>query len=447
MGKYFGTDGIRGIANIELTADLAYRTGRALGALLRDQGGEKVFVGRDTRRSGTMLENAFSAGIQSMGIDIWSLGIVPTPGVAYLTRKHSVSAGVVISASHNPGEYNGIKIFSGEGFKLTDEEENALESLIDSGVDCSLNVQGKGVGIRQSAENLCTEYMNHLLEIHKTNLEGYKIALDCGNGALFELAPLFFRQLGAEVIAINTDFDGLNINKGTGSTNPEVISDLVLSSGADVGFSFDGDGDRVIAVDEKGQIMDGDHFLAACGKHLYQEGKLQSSTVVGTLMTNMGLDLFFREMDIQVVKTKVGDRYILEEMRKHGFNFGGEQSGHIIFLDHNTTGDGLGASAYLMKVMKESGEKLSVLNCLMKKVPQVLVNARVRTEWKNKFAENDDIAFEISKIEKKFNGRGRVVIRPSGTEPLVRIMIESDTDDDIHDIATKLSRFMEERLG
>lgn len=447
MGKYFGTDGIRGIANLELTAELAYRTGRALGSILREKEAPKVLIGRDTRRSGTLLEDAFSAGLQTMGVNVWSIGVLPTPGVAHLTRVYEASAGVVISASHNPGKYNGIKIFSTEGFKLTDEEEKILECRIDSGVGTDLNGIGESVGIRKDASGVREKYLEYLLELYQIDLSGYKIALDCGSGALFELAPAFFEKLGAEVLAVNTDFDGMDINKGTGSTNPEVISSLVLDSGADIGFSFDGDGDRVIAVDELGNQMDGDHYLAACGSHLYREGKLNGSTVVGTIMTNMGLDLFFRDLNVEVVKTKVGDRYILEEMRKNGFNFGGEQSGHIIFLDHNTTGDGLAAAAYLMKVMKETGKKMSDLNNLMVKVPQVLVNARVKNEYKKKFAENDEIAFEIDKIEKKFKGRGRVVIRPSGTEPLVRIMIESDTEDDIYSIAMELSAFIEERLG
>lgn len=447
MGKYFGTDGIRGVANLELTAELAYKAGRALGFSLREKEAPKVFVGRDTRRSGTLLEDAFSAGLQTMGVDVWSLGILPTPGVAYLTRLHRASAGVVISASHNPGEYNGIKIFSTDGFKWTDEEEELLERRMDDGVDIHLNGIGESVGVRTHASDVQGEYLEHLLRIYRTNLSGYKVALDCGSGALYELAPTLFRKLGADVVAVNTDFDGMDINKGTGSTNPEVISKLVLDSGADVGFSFDGDGDRVISVDELGKVMDGDHYLAACGSHLYREGKLNGGAVVGTVMTNMGLDLFFRDLNIEVKKTKVGDRYILEEMRKNGFNFGGEQSGHIIFLDHNTTGDGLAAAAYLMKVMKETGDKMSALNSLMSNVPQFLVNARVKNENKKKFAENEEIAFEIDKIEKKFNGRGRVVIRPSGTEPLVRIMIEANTDEDIYGIATELSKFIEERLG
>lgn len=447
MGKYFGTDGIRGVANLELTAELAYKAGRALGFSLKEKEAPKVFVGRDTRRSGTLLEDAFSAGLQTMGVDVWSLGILPTPGVAYLTRLHRASAGVVISASHNPGEYNGIKIFSTDGFKLTDEEEELLERRMDDGVDIHQNGIGESVGVRTHASDVQGEYLEHLLRLFRTDLSGYKVALDCGSGALYELAPTLFRKLGADVVAVNTDFDGMDINKGTGSTNPEVISKLVLDSGADVGFSFDGDGDRVISVDELGKVMDGDHYLAACGSHLYREGKLNGGAVVGTVMTNMGLDLFFRDLNIEVKKTKVGDRYILEEMRKNGFNFGGEQSGHIIFLDHNTTGDGLAAAAYLMKVMKETGDKMSALNSLMSNVPQVLVNARVKNENKKKFAENEEIAFEIDKIEKKFNGRGRVVIRPSGTEPLVRIMIEANTDEDIYGIATELSKFIEERLG
>lgn len=447
MGKYFGTDGIRGVANLELTAELAYKAGRALGFSLKEKEAPKVFVGRDTRRSGTLLEDAFSAGLQTMGVDVWSLGILPTPGVAYLTRMHRASAGVVISASHNPGEYNGIKIFSTDGFKLTDEEEELLERRMDDGVDIHLNGIGEFVGVRTHASDVQGEYLEHLLRLFRTDLSGYKVALDCGSGALYELAPTLFRKLGADVVAVNTDFDGMDINKGTGSTNPEVISKLVLDSGADVGFSFDGDGDRVISVDELGKVMDGDHYLAACGSHLYRESKLNGGAVVGTVMTNMGLDLFFRDLNIEVKKTKVGDRYILEEMRKNGFNFGGEQSGHIIFLDHNTTGDGLAAAAYLMKVMKETGDKMSALNGLMSNVPQVLVNARVKNENKKKFAENEEIAFEIDKIEKKFNGRGRVVIRPSGTEPLVRIMIEANTDEDIYGIATELSKFIEERLG
>lgn len=446
MGKYFGTDGIRGIANKELTATLAYKVGRALGAVLKNKRNKEIIIGRDTRKSGTMIESAISTGLAELGYNVKLAGIVPTPAIAYLTRTKNAVAGIVISASHNPFEYNGIKIFSETGYKLTDDEELEIEKLIESGVESEYNAEKENLGVILRDDNLKDEYFKYLLGMYDLSLKGMKISIDTGSGALYELAPKVLKELGAEVFSINTSFDGTDINKGTGSTNPEKISKLTVDSNSDIGFSFDGDGDRIIAVDENGIEVDGDHILSICGTYLKNHGKLKKDTVVGTVMTNMGLDLYFQDFGINVVKTKVGDRYILQEMLDNGYNFGGEQSGHIIFLDYNTTGDGLATAIHILKVLSESGKKFSEISRGMKNVPQVLVNAKVKKENKDIYMNDNDIRSKIEEIEKKFEGKGRVLIRPSGTEPLVRVMIEADSNDNIKDIANELATLIENKL-
>lgn len=447
MGKLFGTDGVRGVANIELTPELAYDIGRAGAYVLAAKKKGKILVGKDTRASGDMLEAALTAGICSMGIDVVSLGVIPTPAVAHLTRKHEALAGVVISASHNPGEYNGIKFFDSKGLKLPDEVEDEIEDIILNKKEIDWRPIKDEVG-RTCVDNMgATEYKEYLKETIKLDLSGMKIALDCGHGALYKIAPELIRELNGEAIVVNDQPDGMNINMDCGSTNPDIISKLVLDNKADIGFSFDGDGDRIIAVDNEGKIVDGDHILAICGGFLKKNNKLKNNTVVGTVMTNMGLDEYLKNNDIEIVKTKVGDRYILEEMLKNGYSIGGEQSGHIIFLDYNTTGDGLATGLWLLEVMEESKKPICDLNKLMKDYPQILINAKVSNGKKYKYLENEEVKNEIERIEELFHGEGRVVIRPSGTEPLVRVMIEGKDQEEITEIAQELADFIEKRLG
>lgn len=447
MGKLFGTDGVRGIANQDLTPELAYELGRAGAYILGKANKGKIIIGRDTRVSGTMLEAALTAGICSMGIDVVSLGVIPTPAVAYLTRKYEALAGVVISASHNPGEYNGIKFFDGKGLKLSDEVEEIIEEIILNKKLKNNRPMGKAVGKVIIDKEGQEHYIDHLIKTINLDLKGIKVAMDCGHGALYEIGPETIKRLGGEVVVINTEPDGMNINDNCGSTNANVVRELVLKEKADIGISFDGDGDRIIAVDEKGIVLDGDHILAICGTYLHEKGKLSNDMIVGTIMTNMGLDMYLKEKNIDIVKTKVGDRYILEEMLKSGYVLGGEQSGHIIFLDHNTTGDGLATGLHLLEVMLATGKTMSQLNSLMTNYPQVLVNAKVKNNLKYTYNENMEIMEEIRKVEEIFHGEGRVVIRPSGTEPLVRVMIEAKEDKGIGKIAKDLADFIESKIG
>lgn len=447
MGKLFGTDGIRGVANLDLTPELAFKIGRAGAYILAKGKKGKIVIGKDTRQSGDMLEAALAAGICSIGVDVIKLGVIPTPAVAYLTKKYKALAGVVISASHNPLEYNGIKFFDEDGFKLKDEIEDQIESYIfnDKGID-TRPIKGE---IGQIIEDLHAPryYMDYLKSTIKRDFKGLKIAVDCGNGAVYKIAAELLKELGAEVVVINDEPNGVNINVECGSTNPSAIQSLVLDTKADIGLSFDGDADRLIAVDEKGNIIDGDHILAICGTYLKEQNRLKKDTIVGTVMTNIGLDLYLKSKGLKVVKTKVGDRYVMEEMLKHGYVLGGEQSGHIIFLEYSTTGDGMLTALQLINVMKETGKKASELNSLMKSYPQVLVNARVKKELKEAYMENEEISSEIKRVEDLFKGEGRVVIRPSGTEPLIRVMIEGKDKDTIERVAKDLARFIEERIG
>ncbi len=447
MAKLFGTDGIRGVANEELTPELAYQVGRAGAYILAKGKKGKVLIGRDTRASGPMLEAAITAGLLSMGIDVLSLGVIPTPAVAYLTREYKALAGIVISASHNPGEYNGIKFFNHCGLKLQDDVEAEIEDIILNKKEIPTRPIGGDIGSLNICENGQEDYINYLIKTIGVDLTGLKLAMDCGHGALSIIGPETIKRLGGQVVAINTSPDGMNINDNCGSTNPHMIEQLVLSEKADIGLSFDGDADRIIAVDEKGRVLDGDHILAICGTQLYRQGKLKNNTIVGTVMTNMGLDMYLKENGMEIKKTKVGDRYILEEMIKSGYTLGGEQSGHIIFLDYNTTGDGLATALHLLEVMKTTGKSMSCLNNLMTNYPQVLVNAKVSNGLKYTYEDNRDIMEEIRKVEDIFHGEGRVLIRPSGTEPLVRVMIEAKEDNGIDKIAKDLASFIEEKLS
>lgn len=447
MGKLFGTDGVRGIANKDLTPELAFKIGR-VGAFVLSKGRNgSIVVGRDTRKSGDMLEAALVAGICSVGLDVISVGIIPTPAVAYLTRKYSALSGVVISASHNPVEYNGIKFFNEKGYKLNDEIEEEIENIVLENKEIDYRPIGGKVGTKIVIENSVDEYIDYLRQTINVDFSGLKIAVDCGNGAVSEAAPRLLKRLNAEVVVINDEPNGVNINVGCGSTNPKMAQNLVLETKADIGLSFDGDADRLIAVDNEGNIVDGDHILAICGNQLKRKNKLKNDTVVGTVMTNMGLDVYLNENGMNIIKTKVGDRYVIEEMLKGEYVLGGEQSGHIIFLEHNTTGDGLLTALQLISVMVETGKTMSELNSLMTTFPQVLINAKVKNELKNSYLSDEIIKTEIEKIEEMFHGEGRVVIRPSGTEPLVRVMIEGKDEEKIYKVAKELAELIEERLG
>lgn len=447
MGKYFGTDGIRGIANKDLTPELAFRVGRAGAYILTGGKKGKILIGKDTRSSGDMLEASLIAGITSIGLDVVTLGVIPTPAVAYLTRKYEAVAGIMISASHNPGEYNGIKFFNKDGLKLSDSVEEQIEDILNGGKTIETKALGASIGKVYSEVNGGRDYKDFLKKSININLKGIKVAMDCGNGALFKIGPEIIEEMGGEVICVNQSPDGMNINKNCGSTNPKIVQDLVIEENADIGVSFDGDADRIIAVDEKGDLIDGDHLLAICATYLKEKGELKNNTVVGTVMTNIGLDKYLKGIDVDIVKTKVGDRYILEEMLESDFVLGGEQSGHIIFLKYNTTGDGLATGLHLLEVLKNSSRTLSSLSSVMDDYPQVLVNAEVPEERKYKYLEDEMIKEKINSIEEHFHGNGRVVIRPSGTEPLVRVMIEGEDQGEITEIAEELAGFIKDRLN
>jgi phosphoglucosamine mutase len=448
MGKFFGTDGVRGVANTELTSELAYKLGR-IGAYILTKGKKKakIIVGKDTRVSGDMLEAALIAGILSAGSDALCVGIVPTPAVSYLIKQYGADAGVVISASHNPVEYNGIKFFNENGFKLPDEVEEEIEDYLLNDKDIDYIPTGNEIGKKVQIETATKDYTDFLKTTIDVDLRGMKIAIDCANGASYMTAPKTLSELGAEINVINHNPDGYNINYKCGSTYPEVISQHVLKTGADLGLSFDGDADRLIAVDEKGNIIDGDKIMAVCGSYLMEQGRLKNNAVVATVMSNIGLEKALRQHNCNIVKTKVGDRYVLEEMKKSGYILGGEQSGHIIFLEHNTTGDGLLSALQLISVVKKKDKTLSELASIMTKYPQVLKNAKVNNGNKKKYLEDEAIASRIKEIEEIFHGEGRVLIRPSGTEPLVRVMIEGSNEESLDTYATELVELIETRLG
>lgn len=447
MGQLFGTDGVRGIANKELTVELAYKLGRVGGYILtKGTDKPKIVVGMDTRISGDMLESALVSGIYSVGVDVLSVGVLPTPAIAHLTREYGADAGVMISASHNPVEYNGIKFFNKEGYKLTDEIEDEIESIILEGEDVAVYPTGENIGRKTFMIDAINDYKDFLKNTINVDFKGVKIAVDCGNGAASMVAPILLEELGAEVEVIHNEPNGVNINVECGSTKPAEVQELVKKINADIGLAFDGDADRLIAVDEKGNIVDGDHIMAVCGINLKNKNLLTNNTIVGTVMSNMGLDICLKEKEIDIIKTKVGDRYVLKEMIKNTYILGGEQSGHIIFLDHNTTGDGLLTAIKLISVIKEEDKSLSELSNIMTSLPQVLVNAKVDNSKKKKYLEDNIIKTEIDNLEKKLDGEGRVLIRPSGTEPLVRVMIEGKDTEEITIIANKLANLIEERL-
>ncbi len=446
MGRLFGTDGVRGVAGSELTIELATKLGQAGAYVLTKETEHKatLIVGCDTRISGGMLANALMAGICSVGANAIYVGVVPTPAVAYLTRKHRVDAGVVISASHNPMEFNGIKFFNGQGYKLPDAMEDEIEELINRDMKDVVLPIGFGVGKIDYRFHLKDEYVDFMKKTVPIDLSGIKIVVDCAEGASYETSVRTLQDLGARLIPIHISPDGTNINANCGSTHMQELQARVVYEKADIGLAFDGDADRCLAVDENGEIVDGDEIMAICGNHMKEKGKLKSDTIVVTVMTNLGFSLMGKERGIHIEKTKVGDRYVLENMRENGYNLGGEQSGHIIFLDDNTTGDGLLSALRLLAVMVETGEKLSVLKSIMTVLPQALVNAKVPNHKKEHYMEYQEIADAIRELEEKFQGEGRVLIRPSGTEPLVRVMIEGKDQAVIEEEAKKLAKLIEE---
>jgi phosphoglucosamine mutase len=449
MGRLFGTDGVRGIANKELDSTLAFNLGRIGAYVLTEETHHKprIAVGKDTRISGDMLEAALIAGICSMGAEAVVLGVQPTPAVAHLTRHLGLDAGIVISASHNPFEYNGIKFFDNKGYKLSDELEERIENYLLNETNTIANPTAGDIGRKIEIDNAVHSYIEFLKKTVDVNLRGLKIAVDCANGAAYIAAPSILADLGAEILVINNKPDGKNINVNCGSTYPEDLQRLVLDAGADIGLAFDGDADRLIAVDNKGNLVNGDHILAICAKHMKEKGTLKNDTVVATVMSNMGFDIAMKKEKVNVAKTTVGDRYVLEEMIKNGYNIGGEQSGHIIFLDYNTTGDGLLTGLQLLAVMKDTGKKLSELSSVMAELPQVLINARIKNENKNKYNEDAEIVQAIKEVEDKLKDRGRVLIRPSGTEPLVRVMLEGENKADLLTDAQRIADLIQEKLG
>ena len=444
MGRLFGTDGVRGVANVELTADLAYKIGRAGAYVLAGELNHKpvIIIGKDTRLSCDMLESALIAGICSVGADVVRAGVIPTPGVAYLTRLYNCDAGVVISASHNSFEFNGIKFFNGQGYKLSDSIEEEIEAIIFGEAKEPENVTHEKLGCCIEKGNCAEDYAKYLVSVGN-RLKDMKIAVDCANGASYKIAQRVFSELGAEVLAIGNTPNGININKDCGSTHLEALRTFLKEKDANIGFAFDGDADRFLAIDENGELVDGDKILMICGLFLKEQGKLKNNTIVGTIMSNLGFDLAGRENNINIVRTKVGDRYVLEEMLDKGYILGGEQSGHVIFLEHNTTGDGILTAVNILNVMMATGKPLSELSKCMKSYPQVIVNAKVSNERKATYKEDAVVANAISELEKVFEGNGRVVIRPSGTEPLVRVMIEGDDQEFITKKAHEIAKLIE----
>ncbi len=441
MRRLFGTDGIRGVANIHpMTTEMAMQVGRGTAFIFKsEKRRHRIVIGKDTRLSGYMLENALVAGICSMGVDVLLVGPLPTPGIAFITASMRADAGIVISASHNPFQDNGIKIFSGDGFKLPDQLEDRIEELISSDRIASLRPTAQEVGKAFRIDDAVGRYVVSLKTFFpkEYTLEGMKIVLDCANGAAYRVAPAVFEELGAQVTALGVDPNGENINSYCGSLYPQVMTQTVKEQGADIGISLDGDADRAIFSDERGNVVDGDQIMALCARDLRKGNRLQKNTVVATVMSNLGLDLTMKSLGIKVVRTQVGDRYVVEEMAKHGYNFGGEQSGHLIFLDYNTTGDGVLSALQVLAVMKREGKKLSDLASILTPFPQVLLNVPVA--HKRDPHEVPEVASLIKKVQKKLGEKGRVLVRPSGTESLIRVMLEGEKDEEIKTYAEEIA--------
>lgn len=450
MGRLFGTDGVRGIANKDLTNDLAMKIGAAAATvLLREAKSKKptVLIGKDTRASGDMLEAALTAGLCSVGCNVLSIGIVPTPAVAYLVGLYECEAGIMISASHNPCEYNGIKIFQKTGYKLDDAIEEEIEAIIlDNAEEIDIKIGGD-VGNRLYSKTAVNDYIDHVVSTTDVRFDGLKIALDCANGSASVCAKEIFTRLGAKCIMLSDTPDGTNINDKCGSTHPEELMSFVKDANLDLGLAFDGDADRMLAVDENGCLVDGDKVIAICANRMKQEGRLQKDTAVVTVMSNMGFFKFCDEHGIKCAKTAVGDRYVLERMLKDGYNIGGEQSGHVIFLDYATTGDGELSGVQLVETVVKSGKKLSELASIMKVYPQVLINVKVSAEGKKKYNNDEYIIAATQKAEMELMGDGRVLVRVSGTEPLVRVMLEGKDVEHIQRLGEEIAQVVKERLS
>lgn len=453
MRKYFGTDGIRRIANTELTPNLVFKVAKAGAYVLskHTDHAPTILIGRDTRISGTLIESAMVAGFLSYGAKVKLLGVMPTPAVAYLTRKLNADASVVISASHNTYEFNGIKYFSNKGTKISDDLEEEIEEIMDSNKLDDLTAVGDKIGVSEYSLDLIDEYVYFFRKNFDDFFEKYQnnnfvVGIDTANGATFEVAEKVFNALGIKYKIINNTPDGININRNCGSTHLESLKKFVVENKLNLGIAYDGDGDRCLAVDENGEEIDGDKLMAIISQNLRKHGKLNKDTIVGTVMSNLGLNKYCRDNGLEFLQTKVGDRYVLEEMQKDGFNLGGEQSGHIILLDYNPTGDGILTSLMLIKSIFEENKKASELGKLVKKYPQILVNAKVNSDKKFDYEKDEEIKTEIEKLEKEFAGNGRVLIRPSGTEPLVRVMIEGENQDYISQKATELANLIEHKL-
>jgi phosphoglucosamine mutase len=446
MGKYFGTDGVRGVANSELTPELAFKVGRLGGYVLtKDQNRPKVLIGRDTRISGHMLEGALVAGLLSIGAEVMRLGVISTPGVAYLTKALGAQAGVMISASHNPVADNGIKFFGPDGFKLSDEQEAEIEALMDEETDSLPRPIGADLGQVNDYFEGGQKYLQFLKQTVDEDFSGIHIALDCAHGATSSHATHLFADLEADISTMGSSPNGLNINEGVGSTHPEALAELVLEKGADIGLAFDGDGDRIIAVDEKGKIVDGDQIMFICAKYLNEHGRLRHNTVVSTVMSNLGFYKALEANNVETKQTAVGDRYVVEEMKNGNYLLGGEQSGHIIFLDYNTTGDGMLTGLQLVNIMKLTKKSLSELAGEMTKFPQLLINVKVRD--KHRVTENEKVKAVIEEVEAEMNGNGRILVRPSGTEPLVRVMAEAPTQELCSEYVEKITAVVREEMG
>ncbi|EOI6546635.1 phosphoglucosamine mutase [Enterococcus faecalis] len=449
MGKYFGTDGVRGIANKELTPELAFKLGRYGGYVLSQHEDSsrkpRVLVGRDTRISGEMLEQALIAGLLSVGIEVFQLGVISTPGVAYLTRLQKASAGVMISASHNPAEDNGIKFFGADGFKLVDDQEAEIEELLDAEEDTLPRPSAEGLGSLDEFPEGLLKYSQFLVQSIPGDLADMTVCLDAANGATATAVNRVFADLETDFYTMGTNPNGLNINDGVGSTHPEALAEMVVEKGADAGLAFDGDGDRIIAVDELGRIIDGDKIMYICAKYLAEKKRLKKDTIVTTVMSNLGFHKAVEEIGLKDVVTQVGDRYVVEEMRKNDYNFGGEQSGHMIFLDYNTTGDGMLSGIQLLNVMKQTGKKLSELADEVTIYPQKLVNIRVTD--KNGAMEVPAIKAVVEQAEAEMNGEGRILVRPSGTEPLLRVMAEAPTQEKVDYYVDKIAEVVRAEIG
>ncbi len=448
MGRLFGTDGVRGVANSELTCELAMSVGRAAATVLTDSSHRhpKVLIGKDTRLSSDMLEAAMTAGLCSVGANVVRLGVVPTPAVAFLVGKYKADAGVMLTASHNPCEFNGIKIFSGDGYKLPDALEEQIEAIVlDHALEPARPVGGD-VGSVSEAPDTVRDYVDHVKSTVPFALDGMKIGVDCANGSASRTAKLLFTELGADCRMLADHPDGVNVNDNCGSTHMESLMTFVRENHLDAGVAFDGDADRCLAVDEKGQLVDGDFVMAICAADMKSRGKLAKNAVVGTIMTNMGFNKFCEADGMKFEATKVGDRYVLEEMLLEGYNFGGEQSGHIIFLDFATTGDGQLTAAQLLSLVHRRQARLSSLATLMTRYPQVLVNVKVKPEGKLRFYTDEEVKKAIEQTRAKLGDSGRIVVRPSGTEPLLRVMIEGEDKSYIQALADSVADVIRERL-